>query len=226
MADTYEIEIKSLLGEKQHADKLLQTLQETLPSMAFLNYSKQLNHYFINGDFAALLQKIKNYISPEKYESLERMINEGTNHSVRTRGTDDAVILVIKASLDDATSSNGVSRMEWESTVPELDLDGLDNLLLECGFTYQAKWSRERNEYTADDMHICFDKNAGYGYLVEFEKVINDRAQADAAKQELLSFMQSVGAAELPQDRLERMFAHYNTNWRDYYGTDKTFVIE
>ena len=31
---------------------------------------------------------------------------------------------------------------------------------------------------------------------------------------------------ELDQARLERMFAFYNANWRDYYGTDKVFVVE
>jgi hypothetical protein len=38
--------------------------------------------------------------------------------------------------------------------------------------------------------------------------------------------MQELGVDELAQDRLARMFAHYNQNWPDYYGTDKTFTIE
>jgi len=38
--------------------------------------------------------------------------------------------------------------------------------------------------------------------------------------------MAELGVAELPQDRLARMFDFYNQNWPDYYGTDKTFTIE
>jgi len=38
--------------------------------------------------------------------------------------------------------------------------------------------------------------------------------------------MQELGVEELSQDRLERMFSHYNSNWPDYYGTERTFIIE
>jgi hypothetical protein len=38
--------------------------------------------------------------------------------------------------------------------------------------------------------------------------------------------MAKLGVEELPQDRLERMFAHYNAHWPEYYGTEKVFVIE
>ncbi len=75
-------------------------------------------------------------------------------------------------------------------------------------------------------MNISIDKNAGYGYLAEFEKITTDESKLDAIKQELLAFMETVGASELKQDRLERMFAHYNAHWPEYYGTEKTFIIE
>ena len=29
-----------------------------------------------------------------------------------------------------------------------------------------------------------------------------------------------------PQERLDRMFAFYNANWQEYYGTEKTFTLE
>jgi len=35
--------------------------------------------------------------------------------------------------------------------------------------------------------------------------------------------MAKLGATELTQDRLERMFAYYNANWPAYYGTEKVF---
>jgi adenylate cyclase class IV len=75
-------------------------------------------------------------------------------------------------------------------------------------------------------MNITIDKNAGYGYLAEFEKVVDDSRQAPDVEAEIRSFMKECGIDELPQDRLERMFAHYNANWEDYYGTDKIFNIE
>jgi adenylate cyclase class IV len=108
----------------------------------------------------------------------------------------------------------------------DMSLAELDQLILKSGFEYQAKWSREREDFKFKDLNVSIDKNAGYGYLAEFEKVIADPTEADAVKQLIRSIMLELEVDELMQDRLERMFAHYNQNWQDYYGTDKTFTIE
>ena len=115
--------------------------------------------------------------------------------------------------------------MEFEQAM-KMSLDNLDERLLDAGLLYQAKWSREREEYTLGDTQICLDKNAGYGYLAEFEKISDNPAQAQQLKGELYSLMSELEVVELPQDRLERMFAFYNSNWRDYYGTDRVFNVE
>lgn len=107
-----------------------------------------------------------------------------------------------------------------------MTLDELDKILLDAGLNYQAKWSREREEYVVGDTTICLDKNAGYGYLAEFEKVVDDESKTAEVKASLEEVMKEFGVEELKQDRLERMFAHYNTHWPEYYGTDKTFNIE
>ena len=53
----------------------------------------------------------------------------------------------------------------------------------------------------------------------------DDEADAPAQAAHLRALMTALGADELAQDRLERMFAHYNANWRQYYGTENTFTI-
>ncbi len=108
----------------------------------------------------------------------------------------------------------------------ELTLGELDEILLASGYTYQAKWSRSRVEYKYKDITVCLDKNAGYGYLAEFETVTLDEASLPQVRATLEERMAELGASELPQDRLARMFAHYNEFWPDYYGTEKTFNIE
>lgn len=222
----FEIEIKSLLGKKEHADLLKEKLRK-LPEPAHLvRKSSQLNHYFLVGNWEQFLKSVQSHLSAEHFGHLCRIVQEGKNHSVRTRQSDGKVLLVVKASLDDMTSSNGVSRMEFEEAIPNLSLDGLDALLLESGFQYQAKWSRDREEYKTGDIAVCLDRNAGYGYVAEFEKIIHEADEAEKTKREILKFMESLGIEELPQDRLERMFAHYNAHWSDYYGTDKIFVID
>ena len=75
-------------------------------------------------------------------------------------------------------------------------------------------------------MHVCIDKNAGYGYVAEFEKILSNPDEIDQAKQSIRDEMAALGVEELDHARLERMFAHYNQHWPEYYGTEKTFVLE
>lgn len=220
-----EIEIKSLLGSKEKADELKEKLKSTFPDVKLKSQNKQLNHYFTEGDMDMLYKNMVEHLPNNTHKNFKKILTEGKDHSVRTRKLDDFVILVIKASIDDTTSSNGISRMEFESEV-EMTLGELDKILLDSGFEYQAKWSRQREEFESGDMNICIDKNAGYGYLAEFERVIDNADEVEKVKEDLRRIMQKLDVEELMQDRLERMFAHYNEHWSEYYGTDKIFVIE
>ena len=220
---SYEIEIKSLLGGKDRADDLRVKISQR--GGGLISQNKQLNHYFTISDVDTFKEQLTSYISKDKQALFEKILSEGSDFSVRTRDTDGKIKLVVKASLGTDTSSNGVSRMEFEEDI-NMTLDELDQLLIKAGLEYQAKWSREREEYKVNDINICLDKNAGYGYLAEFEKVVSEKSVADKTKQDLLDAMSTFSLEELPQDRLERMFAYYNKNWRDYYGTDKVFNIQ
>lgn len=223
--NTFEIEIKTLLGEPTAAAELKRKMCELDPNCRLVSQNKQLNHYFEGGDMQELVKEVSLHLTDEQLKKLVHIVDIGKSFSIRTRQKDDQILLVVKASVDSGSSHNTVSRLEFEEPV-DLSLEELDQLLLKAGFNYQAKWSREREEYSYKDINVCLDKNAGYGYLAEFEKVLNDEAVLNSARIEITAMMQELGVEELQQDRLERMFAHYNQNWPDYYGTDKVFVIE
>lgn len=224
MSHTYEIEIKSLLGSEENAKALKEKLSAR--DIEVREKHSQLNHYFnALDDMSVLEEKILPHIEEGRRDALRRILEEGEGHSVRTREADGDVFFIIKASIDEGTSANTVSRIEFEEKV-DLSLDELDQILLDAGLTYQAKWSREREEFRLGDTNITIDKNAGYGYLAEFERVVETDEGVGEVKQELVRLMSEFGVEELPQDRLERMFAHYNEHWEDYYGTDNIFVIE
>lgn len=222
----YEIEIKSLLGSKERADELKDMLRKVDSSTKLVSSNEQLNHYFMDGDFSKLCKATELLFSKDNASKLREIIDEGHDFSVRTREIDGKILLVIKASIDDTTSANGISRIEFEEEVKDKTLDELDKILLDSDFKYQAKWSREREEYICKGVCVSIDKNAGYGYLAEFEKIITDQNKSEETQKELRSFMKEVGALELAQDRLGRMFAYYNEHWPEYYGTDKIFNIE
>ena len=225
MAQSYEIEIKSLLGSRENADAFRSRLLDSAHGARLTGTNKQLNHYFVPGDMAALAVAVAPHVAAEHRERLVRSLEDGKNHSIRTRQRDAEVLFVAKASVDDTTSANGIMRMEFEESV-DLTLDELDQVLLAAGCTYQAKWSREREEYAVGDTAVCLDRNAGYGYLAEFGRVVGPDEDMVAVRDSLRLLMDDVGAVELAQDRLERMFAFYNTNWRDYYGTENVFTVE
>ncbi len=221
----FEIEIKSFLGEKAKAEALVKKMNEFDPNFKTVSKNKQLNHYFKAGEINNLFEKVKGLFTQEEQEKLKDIIKRGKDFSVRTRQKDEEVLLVVKASVDGGTSSNTVSRLEFEEAV-KISLVELDNLLLEVGYVYEAKWSRERVEYAYKNANVCIDKNAGYGYLAEFEIISEVETEIEKVRKDLETLMLELGVEELPQDRLARMFAFYNANWSEYYGTEKTFLIE
>lgn len=221
----FEIEIKSLLGEKERAEALKQKLFALDENCALQSQNVQLNHYFEGGEISQLFDSVKSLFSTDQLDKFEIIAKRGSDFSVRTRQRDDEVLLVVKASIDAGTSANTVSRMEFEEPVM-ITLAELDDLLQSAGYNYQAKWSREREEYVCKGINVCLDRNAGYGYLAEFEKIVQDEAEAEAVRAELDALMAELEVEELAQDRLARMFSHYNENWPEYYGTDKVFLIE
>lgn len=228
MSNRYEIEIKSLLGDKEHADEVKEKLHAKVPSLKKISGGRELNHYFnLSGNLDAVFDAVSMFIPKEKKSALKKIIKEGQKISIRARQALGKVLFIVKASVGDDTSANGVSRIEFEVEVQKT-LDELDKILLNAGLTYQAKWSREREEYENKDhkMHITIDKNAGYGYIAEFERIADFSEDVQKIEKEIRDFMAELEIEELPQDRLERMFAHYNSHWQDYYGTEKVFNIE
>ena len=223
---SYEVEIKCLLGSKEKVEKLLERMQLRDPKLQQLSFHKQLNHYFIGRNLKQLYENVTPFLREEEKGQFQLLASEAKDFSLRTRLADGEVILVLKISVDEGTSFNTVGRREFEVKIPNLTLEELDQLVLKSGFEYQAKWSRERTEFAFKDINITIDENAGYGYLAEFEKVVEDEIKVPQAKADLKKLMEELGVHELPQDRLERMFAFYNAHWPDYYGTDKVFVVE
>lgn len=222
---SYEVEVKSLLGSKDRAEEVRGAMRKADPSCVLTSRNKQLNHYFIEGSLKTLEKPVSSLLSKEAWVRFHDIAQKAKEFSVRTREKDGSVLLVLKASVGDDSSANGISRIEFEEKV-SVSLDALDKIILASGFKYQAKWSREREEYVCKGVNVTLDKNAGYGWLAEFERVVDDKSQLATAEKQVRELMRELGVEELPQDRLERMFAFYNKHWEDYYGTERIFVIE
>ncbi|HTR18853.1 MAG TPA: CYTH domain-containing protein [Candidatus Paceibacterota bacterium] len=222
---SYEVEVKSLLGSEERADELREEMKKIDPLSELQTKNKQLNHYFEKGALKKLAEVLSPHLSGVAEIKLDDMAERAKEFSVRTRDKNGTVYFVVKASVGDDSSQNGVARIEFEEKL-DLSLEALDKLILSAGFSYQAKWSREREEYICKNVNVTLDKNAGYGWVAEFELVVQDQAKISDAKRQIEALMQELGVQELPQERLERMFSYYNTHWQEYYGTDKIFTVE
>ncbi len=219
-----EIEIKSLLGSAEAANALRSALLARGAQLA--ETSSQLNHYFTGDAVPALVARATTFLAAGDLAQLAAIVGRARKASVRTRLLNGTALLIVKASLDDTTSANGITRLEFEAPASDLTLEELDAEVLAAGFDVQAKWSRQRETYLLADVAVSLDKNAGYGWLAEFEIMADDDHDAPAQAARLRALMAELRAEELAQARLERMFAHYNANWRQYYGTERTFTIE
>ena len=104
-----------------------------------------------------------------------------------------------------------------------MTLQELDLVLLDLGWEYLSKWSRIRTRYRINDIAICLDQNAGYGYIAEFETILAPQEDTITAESRIRTLMMQLGVHELDQTKLEAMFDHYNQNRSDYYGSSRTF---
>lgn len=221
----YEIEVKVLLGGKAHVRSLLKKLKIAFPTLSHLSKTSQLNHYFLPGNEEKLLGLLSPYLEKNKLHELKKIFEMSQKYSLRTRWEDGRTLFVVKASTHGEDSVHDLRRLEFEVILP-LGIKNLDELILSAGYLYQSKWSRDRKAYAYKDITVCIDKNAGYGYLAEFEKVIYNESDIEKTRVMILSEIRSLALEELPNDRLNRMFSYYNMHWREYYQTEKTFTVE
>lgn len=221
----YEIEVKVLLGGKAHVRSLLKKLKTAFPALSHLLQTSQLNHYFLPGSEEQLLGLLSPYLEKKKLHELKKIFEMSQKYSLRTRWEDGRTLFVVKASTHGKDSVHDLRRLEFEEVFP-VEIGRLDELILSAGYSYQSKWSRDRSTYAYKDFTVCIDKNAGYGYLAEFEKVIYNESDIEKTRVMILAEIRSLGLEELPNDRLNRMFSHYNMHWREYYQTEKTFTVE
>lgn len=220
----YEIEVKSLLGSQESSDALLHHLSVVDENFKQIDAQSQLNHYFIGGSIDALVKSIKSYFTEEKLNVLDAIAEKSTSFSVRSRQKNGVTFLVVKGSLDATSAVHSHRRIEFEERV-NLSIKELDQIIISSGFDYEAKWSAERKMYAFKDFTVDIFFTPGYGYVVEFEKVIHDPNAIEHTRSYILQIMKDIGLEELDAARLERMYAYYNAHWQDYYGTQNVFTI-
>ena len=221
----YEIEIKSLLGNKEAADRLLEKAKLLDPKTRLVSEQHQLNHYFKNGDLKKLTETLSDFLTDEQQKNLNEIIARATHINVRSREKNGKTIFIVKGSLDDVSAVHSHQRMEFEAPL-DMTIDELDKRITDSGWELEAKWQADRQLYESMGLTLDMFFTPGYGYMIEFERVVADDTDRETAHKQVVDVMEQLDVKELPNDRLERMFAYYNNHWAEYYGTNKIFVVE
>lgn len=226
-ANQFEVEVKTLLGSREAAKAFVAKLQDSDGSLKESARSNQLNHYFdSNGDREKVATAVSPFLNANDLVAFRQILGQAKSFALRTRDADGNVLLVIKAAKGDGDDQHALERLEGEYATTAPDIDTLDEAIRSAGYDFLSKWSRERVEYGYKDYTVCIDKNAGYGYIAELEKVVPSSEEAETAREEILAELATLGAEELSQERVGRMFAYYNEHWPEYYRTDKTFTVD
>jgi adenylate cyclase class IV len=224
MTKNVELEIKSLVTDLTKVQANIETEYDM--TRCTKTYSEQLNHYF-SGDKEALDKLF--YEQDNEYQPLildyENELKSALKLAVRTRWDSiQGTLLIFKYSLIDENSVNGTTRKELEFPV-DVNLTTLDKYLLDCGFTYQSKWSRKRTQYSFESgWNLCLDNNAGFGSILEVEYVATEEeyaAKKDYLMYKARTFLDILGLVELDSRLLKAMFDFYSSRYEKFYSTDK-----
>jgi adenylate cyclase class IV len=223
----YEIELKVLLGSTADREKFMTNARAKFPDMKQTLDESQLNHYFTGEVSTKIADAFEGKISPERLTELRSLIEKGSDFSIRSRFiAPDRTILVFKVAMGHGSAVHGGIREEWEETLPGMSIEELDTIMLGCGLKYLSKWSRKRQTYeTGTGISLCIEQNAGYGHVVEIERVVHTERDGILARDELRRLARELGFEEVNPERLNRMFAYYNQHWPKYYGTEEIFTV-
>ncbi|MSU76047.1 CYTH domain-containing protein [Patescibacteria group bacterium] len=226
-ANQFEVEVKTLLGSREAAEEFVVKLKLNDSNLKLSGQSNQLNHYFDEaGDTEKLPDAIGGFLSDGDLAAFKEIIDQSKSFALRTRDADGTILLVIKAAKGEGDNQHALERLEGEYETTASDIDTIDKAIQSAGYDFLSKWSRNRIEYSYKGFNVTIDKNAGYGYVAEIEKVVPDSTQAEQARDEILAELKTLEVEELSQERVGRMFEHYNEHWPEYYQTEKTFTVE
>lgn len=237
MSDTnYEVELKVLLWTAFPPEIFIKALSNDFKSVREKAEETHRNHYFEVPHRCKIMPAFEERL-PIDHEDKIRIAEFRNWNDIVVRSREvttvhwTQVLLVMKSTVDWGTSQNGTIRKELEIPTP-MSIDDLDAILTaQAEIRPQAKWSRVRKTFDVVDKDgfyftVCLDKNAGYGYIVEFEVVVNNPSVIESTKLKLKNCINIMWLQELPEDQLHRMFEFYTKNWESFYQTENYFFIK
>ncbi|HQA96010.1 MAG TPA: CYTH domain-containing protein [Candidatus Colwellbacteria bacterium] len=104
------------------------------------------------------------------------------------------------------------AREEIEVRFSKEDFGKMEEMLSEIGIDPEIKWFRHRNEFLWNKIRVSVDHTKGYGYILEFERIVPAEEQ-EAAIADLETEMLKLGVEETPKEVFNKAFEDYKKLW-------------
>ena len=103
-------------------------------------------------------------------------------------------------------------REEIEIPIESKDFAALGELFRALGMEVEIKWFRKRKVYTWRGVKVCLDNTAGYGFILELEKLV--ATQDTTVREELIALLTELGLKQSPKSEFTQRYEDYKRNWR------------
>jgi predicted adenylyl cyclase CyaB len=166
--------------------------------------------------------EIRSFIDKQKYEELIQRLKKEAEflgerdevtyyldvpQDLRIQRNDDyAKIWLKKGKLHDE------AREEIEIRFSKDDFGKMEKMLSAIGINPEIKWFRKRNEFSWKGIRVFVDHTKGYGYILEFERIVSPEKQ-EAAISDLRNKMAELGVEETPKEVFDKAFRDYRKLW-------------
>lgn len=119
------------------------------------------------------------------------------------------------------------AREEVEVKIDNEYRNELLKLLNLLGYEVEIKWFRKRIETQYKGYYLTIDFSAGYGYIVEIEKMVEEESLIEKTKIELENILIDLGIDISPKEEFVEKYKDYKINWYEYTkSVDEELFLE
>lgn len=168
--------------------------------------------------------EIRSFISKEKYEELiDFFKKEG-----QFLNEDDQVNYYFDVPFDLRIQKNNFfskiwmkkgkmhdeQREEIEIKFKREEFETLEKMFLSLGYKVEIKWFRKRHNFKWSGIKVSVDYTKGYGYIIEFEKLV-DEDEKDDALQFLKEKFNFLNIPLTSREEFDQKFDYYKEHWKE-----------
>ncbi len=104
-------------------------------------------------------------------------------------------------------------REETEILTKKEDFEKWQEIFKTLGYKEEIVWIRERAQFLWKRLTVCLDYTVGYGYIIELEKMSNEKKKKEDLKNLNLN-LKKLGVKKTPRKDFEDAFKTYKRDWK------------